>query len=62
MPEIADFTAALVYSDHGVDRQDQRRRGDGAVALTKRAEHGQAEAGQRQGAGEHQGIGEQQLD
>ncbi|MNF71235.1 hypothetical protein D3C76_427690 [compost metagenome] len=61
VPEITDFTAALVHADHGVDRQNQGGRGDGTIALAQSAEHGQAEAGQCQGADKHNRVGEQQL-
>ena len=44
VPEIGDRTAALVHADHGVDRQDQRRRGNRAIAFAQGAEHGQAES------------------
>ncbi|MCY1416730.1 hypothetical protein D9M71_322460 [compost metagenome] len=59
MPEIGDFAAALVDADHGIDRQDQGRRGNRAVAFTEGAEHGQGEAGQGQGAAEDDRVGEQ---
>ncbi|MNQ68953.1 hypothetical protein D3C85_835260 [compost metagenome] len=62
MPEIGDRTAALVHADHGVDRQDQRRRSNRAIALAKGAEHGQAERGEGEGNNEKNGIGEQQFD
>ena len=61
VPEVADLAAALVHTDHGVHRQDQRRRGNRAIALAQGAEHGQAEGRQGQGAGEDPGVGEQQL-
>ncbi|MCY1422872.1 hypothetical protein D9M71_385690 [compost metagenome] len=61
-PQVGDLAAALVDADHGVDRQDQGARGDGAVALAERAEQGQAEGRQRQRGDEQPGIGEQQLD
>ncbi|MNZ54296.1 hypothetical protein D3C78_721940 [compost metagenome] len=61
VPEVADLTAALVHADHGVDRENQRGRGDGAVAFAQRAEHGQGKTGQGQGADKNQRVGEQQL-
>ncbi|MNQ70040.1 hypothetical protein D3C85_846630 [compost metagenome] len=62
LPEIGRRAVALVDADHGVDGEDQRRRGDGCVTLAQGAEHGQAEAGQGQGADEDPGKGEEQLD
>ncbi len=48
VPEVQHLTAALIDADHGVDRENQRAVGNRAIALAQRAEHGQAEAGQRQ--------------
>ena len=55
VPEIADLPAALVHADHGVHREDQRRRGDGAVAFAQGTEHGQGEGCQGQCASEDPG-------
>ncbi|MNN34776.1 hypothetical protein D3C81_1485960 [compost metagenome] len=46
VPEVADFAAALVHADHGVDRKNEGGRGDCTVAFTQRTKHGQAKAGQ----------------
>lgn len=61
MPEIGDRATALVHADHGVHRQNQRRRGNRAIAFAQGSEHGQAEGGQGQGDREDPGIREQQL-
>ena len=62
MPEVSHRAAALVNADHGVDREDQRRRSNRPVAFAEGAEHGQAKAGQRKGDHENVGVGEQQFD
>ena len=62
MPEIGDRAAALIHADHGVDRQNQRRRGNRAIAFAEGAEHGQAETGEGQGDDKNDGVGEQQFD
>ena len=61
VPEVGDFAAALVDTDHGVHRENQRRRGDRAVAFAQCAEHGQAEGRQCHGADKHNGVREQHL-
>ncbi|MNJ33158.1 hypothetical protein D3C77_278370 [compost metagenome] len=61
VPEIGDFATTLVDADHGVDRENQRGRGDRAIAFTQCAEHGQGKTGQGQGADENDRIREQQL-
>ncbi|MNF61842.1 hypothetical protein D3C84_435080 [compost metagenome] len=61
LPEVDGRAVALVDADHGVDGEDQGRRGDGRVALAEGAEHGQAEAGQRQGTDEDPGVREQEF-
>ncbi|MNK93077.1 hypothetical protein D3C87_1132220 [compost metagenome] len=61
VPEIGDRTAALINADHRVYRQNQRRRGNRAIALAERPEHGQAETGQRQCNGKHNGVREEQF-
>ena len=61
MPEVSDRAAALIDADHRVHRQNQRRRGDRAVTLAQRTEHGQAETGQRQGYGKNDRVGKEQF-
>ena len=62
VPDIGDLTAALVHADHGVDQEDQGRRGDRRIALAEGAEEDHAERRQRHPGNEQPGIGEQQLD
>lgn len=62
VPDIGDLAAALVHADHGVDREDQGRRGDRRIALAEGAEEDHAERRQRHPGNEQPGIGEQQLD
>ncbi|MCY1417911.1 hypothetical protein D9M71_334570 [compost metagenome] len=62
VPDVGDRTATLVHADHGVDRKDQRRRGNRAIALAEGAEHGQAECGQGEGDDKQRGVGEEQFD
>jgi hypothetical protein len=62
VPEIGDRTTALVHADHGVHRQDQRRRGNRAIAFAQGTEHGQAKRGEGEGNDEKNGVGEQQFD
>ncbi|MNY49728.1 hypothetical protein D3C86_1851810 [compost metagenome] len=62
MPEVGHRSAALVDTDHGVDRQDQRRRSNRTIAFAQGAQHGQAETGQREGNDKDDGVGEEQFD
>ncbi|MCY1417103.1 hypothetical protein D9M71_326230 [compost metagenome] len=62
MPEIGDRATALVDADHGVDRQNQGRRGNRPITFAQGAEHRQAEGGQGEGDDKENGVGEQQFD